>query len=306
MKNTGCGVENPNLPSEPFGMYIDTGSLPSPSPSPYANLLVSSLSTGQVTLIDPTRGNNNVRDPMDQMILNVSQPFFQADASGRHGAFALAPQHPGDPTSTWYMTSNLQATIATFRVAQVGVIVPAVSFSLGGAFAIGTDVRDIVFEPGGNRAFLSENNPPSVLVLDTRVTEGRNPGQPINQLVDIINVCQEPSQMGVRRALVAGSPGSPPLLRTQIYVVCFLSNQMMVVDPDAPDVLDTVLLGRGPNDIAFNFGDDDVTPPKPPARRAFVTQFSEMSVGVIDLDPNSPTRNRLVARIGKPLPPPHP
>jgi YVTN family beta-propeller protein len=99
-----------------------------------------------------------------------------------------------------------------------------------------------------------------------------------------------------------------PRLQTNVYVVCFLSNQVQVVDPDAPGVLDTVLVGRGPNDVAFNFGDSDdpQAPPAPPARRAFVSHFAEMSVGLIDLDPGSPTLDRMVARIGKPVPPPTP
>jgi YVTN family beta-propeller protein len=296
----GCNVEFPTIPSEPFGMRLDSGALV--DGTPYARLLVSALSTGQVTLIDALGGN------ADSMIRNVSAAFFQADSSGRHGAFALAPQHAHDPTSSWYMTSNLQPTIATFRVANAEVIVPSISFSFGGAFAIGSDVRDIQFEPGGNRAFLTENNPPSLLVLDTRTTDMRNPGQPLNQLVDIVNVCQTPSHMGVRRAMVAGAPGTPARLKTDVYVVCFLSNQVMVVDPDAPGVEDTILVGRGPNEVVFNFGDSDDpdAPLTPPARRAFVSQYSEMSIAVIDVDPGSPTRNRMVARIGKPLPPPKP
>jgi hypothetical protein len=237
----------------------------------------------------------------------VSPPFFAADNSGRRGAFGLAPMHPHDPSSPWYMTSNLQPIIATFRVAQVGVVVPALSFSIGGAFALGTDVRDIVFEPGGNRAFLTENNPPSLLVLDTRITPDRNPGQPLNQLVDIVDVCQTPSHMGVRRRQVPGATGTSDRVQTDIYVVCFLSNQLMVVDPDAPGVEDTILVGRGPNDVVFNFGDadDPDAPPPPPNRHAYISQYSEMSIGVVDLDPGSPSKNRMVARIGKPLPPPN-
>ena len=66
-------------------------------------------------------------------------------------------------------------------------------------------------------------------------------------------------------------------------MACFLSNQIMVVDPDAAQVEDTILVGRGPNAMVFNFGDaDDHVTPAPPARRAFVTHFSEMSIGVID------------------------
>jgi hypothetical protein len=145
-----------------------------------------------------------------------------------------------------------------------------------------------------------------VLVIDTRITDMHNPGQPLNQLVDIVDVCQTPSHMEGRRTLVNGAPGTPVKLQTNLYVVCFLSSQLMIVDPDAPQVQDTILLGRGPNDIAFNFGnvDDADAPPAPPARRAWVTEFSQMTIGEIDLDPGSPTQNRLVARLGKPVPPP--
>ena len=62
------------------------------------------------------------------------------------------------------------------------MIVPQPQLQHRRRFAIGTDVRDIEFEPGGNRAFLTENNPPSVLVLDTRVQPTPRPGQPLNQL----------------------------------------------------------------------------------------------------------------------------
>jgi YVTN family beta-propeller protein len=294
-----CKQVQPVLPTEPFGMELDTGSLA--NGTDYARLAISHLASGQVTVIDAKQDNPQYA------VLNVSPSFFAADNTGRRGAFGLAPQHPHDPSSTWYMTSNLQPVLATFRIAQVGVVVPSLSFSISGAFALGGDVRDIAFEPGGNRAFLTENNPPSVLVLDTRVTPERNPGQPINQLVDIVDVCQTPSHMGVRRRQVAGAPGTPDHVHTDLYVICFLSNQVMVVDPDAPGVEDTILVGRGPNDVAFNFGDSDDpdAPPAPPARRAYVSQYSEMTIGVIDADPGSPTQNRMIARIGKPLPPPN-
>src|SRR5262249_35719886 len=126
------------------------------------------------------------------------------------------------------------------------------------------------------------------------------------QLTDIVDVCQTPSHMGVRRGNVQGAPGTPDHVQTNLYVVCFLSSQVMVVDPDAPLVQDTILMGRGPDEITFNFGDDGDpdAPPAPPARRAWVTHYSEMTIGEIDLDPGSPTQNRLVARIGKPVPPP--
>jgi hypothetical protein len=289
-----CTATTMQLPPEPFSMTLDEGVRG--DGTPYARLVLPHLASGQVTLIDATS------DDATHAVQSVSTSFFAADGSGRHGAFALAPRDPGTPGSLWYLTSNLQPTIATFRIADFDVVVPSVTFSVGGAFATGNDVRDVAFEPGGLRAFLTANNPPSVVVLDTAIKQNAAArGQPNNQVVDIIDVCQTPSHMGVRRAIVPGAPGTPGnngRLRTQIFVVCFLSNQVMIVDPDLPAVSDTIIVGRGPNDIAFNFGDQQSPGAGP--RRAYITQFAESTIGVLDLEPGSPTENRLVARIGLP------
>lgn len=285
----GCTSNMTTIPSEPFGLAFDEGKLT--DGSPYARLLVSSLLGGQVLVIDA----NNLRSA--NPIVDVSAPFFAADTTPqhRHGAFALAAQHRGDPTSMWYMTSNIQPTIATFRIADVNVVVPAFNFSIAGTFPVGNDVRSIAFEAGGNRAFFTENNPPSVVVLDTRPQPPPASGTvAINQPVDVIDVCQEPSKLLTRTVQVLNGGGTTQA-RTRVYVTCFLANQMMVIDPDRATVLATILVGRGPNDMALS--DDG---------RGFVANFSEQSIGVLDLDPASPTANRMVARIGIPVPPMNP
>src|SRR5262249_33757133 len=76
-------------------------------------------------------------------------------------------------------------------------------------------------------------------------------GQPANQVVDVIDVCQTPSPLGLRQVLVP-TVGGGQRRQTLLYVVCFLSGQVMVVDPDLGHVLDTILIGGGPNDIAFS------------------------------------------------------
>ena len=237
------------LPTEPFGMVLDSGN--EPTGEPYSRLVVSHLGGGQVSVIDTT-GSPFIR--------SVSQPFFTADAAGHHGAF-----------------------------------------SLSGAFSAGNDGRQIFFQADGNRAFLTENNPPSVVVVDTRPSP-LSSTLPLNQVVDIVDVCQNPSHMLVRSVESAGAPGAPPLPQTRIYVVCFLSNQVMVIDPDRPEVLDTILLGRGPTEIAYY--QRPVAPGAGvPSHRAYVSNFGEWTVSMIDLDPGSPTENRVIARIGLPVPP---
>jgi YVTN family beta-propeller protein len=271
-----CTTGLATIPPEPFAMALDEGKLA--SGQPYQRLVVSHLASGQITVVD-VQAAPYVRD--------VSGPLFAADAAGRRGAFAIAPQRPGDPSAPWYLTSNLQPTIATFRIADVHVVVPSIAFSLGGQFATNNDLRDIIFEEGGNRAFVSVNAPPSLVVLDTRTNpNGTTPGAAVNQVVDVVNICQIPSHMEVRYVQ------TPAGRRPRLYVACFLSNQIMVVDPDAPTVVDTILVGRQPNEIAFD--EDPVRPV------AWVSQFGEHSIGMIDLQRGSPTENRLIARIGLP------
>ena len=297
----GCTEGDNDIPPEPFNMIVDEGARA--DGSPYARLLVGHLSAGAVTLV------NLLGAPV---VADVSPPFFVADQGGRRGAFGIA-RRDGAPAPLYYLTSNLSPAISTFSVTDSpagGLVVPGPVFGISGAFSSGADGRELLFEPGGQRAFLTQNAPPSVAVLDTRDDQPDSRGLPANKIVDLIPICQGPSHMALRQAAEAGPAGVPARLRTRLYVTCFTSNQIMVVDPDRADVEDTVLVGRGPSELAFNFSGPE-TPlaerlPPPRRRRGFVTHYSESSIGVIDLEPGSPTENRLVARIGVPQPPLNP
>jgi DNA-binding beta-propeller fold protein YncE len=291
-----CPTASTTLPPEPFALVLDPpGDQPpgllSDGVTHYRRLVTSHLSGGQVTVID-ARGPPKIE--------SISGQFFSPDQLQRHGAFGLAPMPFGGPRGLWYLTSNNQPTIAGFRIADVEVVTAAFSFSLGGVYQSGADGRDIVFDPDGSRAFLAENNPPSVAVIDTQPSP-TSAGVPANKLVDVIDVCQQPSRIKVVKEVGPGAPGEAPLVQTRVYVVCFLANQVMVVDPDRPLVLDTILVGRGPNDIVVP------SPGAFPTRRAYVTNFGDGSISLIDLEPNDPTatpphttHNRVVARIGLP------
>jgi YVTN family beta-propeller protein len=294
-----CVQGDNDIPPEPFNMLLDEGQ--SPSGATYSRLLVAHLAAGRVTIVN-LLGTPSVGD--------VSPPFFIANQSGRFGAFGLARRD--DPTQPlYYLTSNLNAAISTFYIDETdngGMIQPGAVFSTTGSFSIGSDGRELLFQPDGQRAFMSQNAPPSVAVLDTRLDQPGGRGLPLNKIVDLVQVCQGPSHMAVRQQPVAGPPGAMASLQTKLYVACFTSNQVMVVDPDSARVDETILTGRGPTEITFNFTGDE-TPaaqriPEPAHRRAYVTLYSESTIGVIDLDPGSPTENRMIGRIGLPLPPP--
>jgi hypothetical protein len=288
------------LPPEPFGLYLDEG-------PGYSRLAVSHLLGGEVTLINAGSASPASTDkivPTDRIVLDVRGGFFPADGSGRRGAFALAPIHPGAPVGTpsyWYVTSRISPSVAMFRVADVNLILPAPGFTAGGGpFFAGDDVRDVVVQPDGARAFFVQNHPPALFTLDTRPQESSQSGYPQNEIVDIVDVCQGPSHLGLRRWTEAGAPGAEDRVVTRVYVVCFTTGQVAVVDPDLATVADTILVGRGPNDIAFNFANDDTTVAH---RRAFVTNFTDSTISVIDLERGSSTENRVIARIGVSSPP---
>ena len=277
-----CTADVEQIPVEPFALALDQGTLP--SGAPYAHLLIAHLFGSEVQLVDTLS-----RPPVTQF---VSDPMLDAaDTTGRRGAFSLAAPFPGVYGSNYYLTSNRQSVMATFRLAELGVVLPGPRFSVRGAFASGSDVRDLQFEPGGQRAFFTENLPPSLAVLDTSpATTSTGPGFSRNQVKQVIGVCPSSSHFAVHRYAD----------RTRIYVVCFLAGQVMVLDPDLGRVEDTILVGRGPNEIALNFGDAALDEPNPSKRRGYVSNFSEATIAVLDLDPLSATYNRVIGRIGLP------
>jgi hypothetical protein len=287
------GQGDAQLPTEPFGMRIDEDAA-----GTFRRLLVSSLATGQVSILDISGFPK---------LSGTSTPFFAPSSTGQHGAFALASRTPGDPASLWYLSSNLSSSLSTFRVAAADLIIPQTTVSLQSTFILGTDLRDIEFDPTGDRAFITGAAPPVVITLDTHLQPSPGGDQPANIVSGVIDVCQTPSHMKIRRLLKAGAPGESTLVKTAILVVCFLSSQIMLVDPDAQGVEDTIFSGfGGPNEIDLNYGNfDDPPPPATPwditlPPRGYVTNYLESTLSVVDLDPASPTYNHVIGRIGNP------
>lgn len=309
----GAPSSLPALPPEPFGIALDQGTLTSTidDAQGYARLLVAHLSGGEVTLINaaafrPT-STSDIK-PEENVVYDVHTGFFAGDSQDRRGAFAIAPLRSGDADSYWYVSSRINPTVAMFRVANAGVLLPTIlpagDFNVSnGPFLAGDDVREFAFEPGARRGFFLNDHPPSLFTVDTRIeASGPTAGVPRNFVVDAVSVCQGASHMAVRQWTEPGAEGTPDRQLTRIYVVCFTTGQVMILDPDLALVLDTVQVGTGANDIAFNFGGDILQ--EPLHRRAYVTDYIDMNVSIIDLDRGSPTENRVIARIGITSPPP--
>ncbi len=335
------------VPPEPLELRIDRGCVepgvshargqnpPCKSGEFYQYLVASHLASGQVSAYNLGKSPTLPEPPVLQDVSAL--PLPPGDSAGRRGAYALAPRLPGDLSQPWYVVSRMTGAIASFRLATAAGprVVPGLGLSINNQFSLpNDDIRDIVFEPGGNRAFIALRSPPALAMLDTSLRSGI----PVNQVQGVVNLCLGP--LHVARALIPRSFMSSTIRTTRLYVTCNLSGQVAEIDGDSGDLLDIISIGRSPGDIALNFGqanggtdmDPCVDPyvsdadaktagvtcppagPKTDLRlrpfgqdpalgpRAYISALYDNSIAVLDIDPRSPSFRRVISRIGFPLP----
>ena len=82
------------------------------------------------------------------------------------------------------------------------------------------------------------------------------------------------------------------------YVTCWATGQVFVVDLERGNVVSVIASGNGPHDIIFAPNHPWI--PDHLRLKAYVTNFAENSISVIDLDPDSPTWHKVVGKIGWP------
>ena len=233
------------------------------------HIYLAHLAGGEVSLL--ARKGNEVR------FRDTRSGFFTSSSSIK-GGFAIAPRVPGDQASEMYVSSRVDSVLASFVISNnrvldssrlvIGIVSPA------------NDIRGIAFAPGGERLFLVERRPPSLITLDMTLENGA----PKAEAKTPVEVCPEPSL--VKLGPDPTRPGEEDALLA--YVVCFASNQIYVVDTTLNQVVGEITTGRGPYSLELD----------PIKGRAYVANFLENTVGVIDLDPSHSTYQRMVLRIG--------
>ncbi|MBS1123267.1 MAG: hypothetical protein H6Q90_5495 [Deltaproteobacteria bacterium] len=264
---------NPDLaiPEEPFGAFADTT-------GQFA--VVTHLTSGAVTLIDsPSDGKATVSD--------VSVGVFLPDpTTGARGATGVAGRNPHQNNDIIYVGSRSEDRVQTFTVGRP--VNGASPFLLQGNFffldAVGAntgnsiDSRGLTFSPSGERLYLVNRRPPSLQIFDT--SNGPT-GFPKNEAVGATDICRNASTVTV------ADTGDGE----RAYVTCFQDGQIYVIDPRGQAMVeDIALVGRGPYSVVA----------APNRKKLYVTNFLEDTIAVLDLTPNSPTRNRVVLRIGLP------
>ncbi|MEM6993065.1 MAG: hypothetical protein AAF721_21310 [Myxococcota bacterium] len=149
----------------------------------------------------------------------------------------------------------------------------------GGLFpsSAGPVLGDVAFaDPRGDTLLVLQTNPGALLVVDTSLgLDGEPLDQPSSPPIEL---CAEPSRMviyddaGQRFALVS----------------CFAAALVYVVDLESRRVVDTIVVGTGPHDLAVDEG----------RQALYVANTLESSVSVVDLSRTRATRFQEVARIG--------
>lgn len=118
----------------------------------------------------------------------------------------------------------------------------------------GTDARGLAVAPSGKRAFVVLRSPAALAELDAESYK----------FLDMTTVGAEPSIAAVYEE---SAPGSTPY----VFVLCFLTDQVFIIDPDLMMVVAVRHVGRGPHAIAFDHT----------RRLAYVANFRESTLSVI-------------------------
>ena len=262
------------LPQEPFNVYVD-------SPNGYA--VVTHLTTGAVTLVDSPPGGNAT-------IADVTIGLFAPDQlTGVEGSTGVAGRVSAGADDIIYVGSRSEDRIQTFTIgrpvndAEPYLVQGNFFFldSVGGNAGSSVDTRGLTFSPTGDRMYLINREPPSLQVFDTSL---KTTGLPANKGIGATDICRQASTL---TSLDTGDG-------ERIYITCFSDGQLYVVDPRGQSqVEDIITVGRGPYAVAV----------APSRKKVYVTNFLEDTIAVIDVAPGSPTRNRVVLRIGEVKPP---
>lgn len=265
------------IPEEPFRVAVDSGKQVA---------LVTHLTSGTVTLVSsPRDGAPIVADVLGGLFLAGTQSLVP-------GGSGIAPRKPspvgsagtGADEQLMYVASRTEDRVQMLTVEQPADALPYLVQSnyfflnaVGGNIGGSNDSRGLAFASGGDSMLVINRRPPSLQIYDTTIDET---GLPRNQATAVYDICREAS------GLVVGNAGGGELA----LVTCFREGTMYVIDAAGRRPTDAIVtVGRGPFDLTMSNT----------RKKAYVTNFLEDTIGVIDLAPGSKRQYREVLRIGE-------
>ena len=231
--------------------------------------IVTHLDANAVTLIDSPIGSAASIADVATGLFVPDQTTGLSGTSGVDGANGIV-----------YVGSPYEDRIQTFSVGRPvndapPYLIPEAYFFLdgvGGSSGDSSNTRGLAFSLDKTKLYELNRNPPSVTVLQ---------GQ---QSIAAVDVCLNAEQL----APVATQDGE------RVLVTCFQDGELDIIDPRGLGSLaDAIQVGRGAYAVAV----------APTRNEAFVTNFLEETISVIDIATDSPTHDRVVMKIGVPVAP---
>jgi hypothetical protein len=290
------------LPDEPYALALDEkrGYL-------YVGHLVGNTSvqdTGGVSLFDVSGTGFIAADlfpPAPRFIAPFGSPFppsssglFGVTSLTMHEPLGVAPD-PTDPNRKYLFVSSRYVPQVT-SMFPIGpsicagdenddVIVPAGNTL--NSNLVGAEMRGVEFiepPPGSQpnyaqRAYALQRLPPDLVGFDIAVNES---GAASATPTDLIETCSSPTFLYQHDTGAGEGP--------RLFVNCFDTGEVYVFDPSGPTLVTTFFVGRGPAGMVF----DTARP------LAYVLDFSQNDVSVVDLALGSATQYHVVQRIGFP------
>jgi DNA-binding beta-propeller fold protein YncE len=272
------------IPDEPYNVFADAAN---------GFAIVTHLTNGAVTLID---SNATSAAQIADIRLDV---FAQDPGTGLRSATGVAGRTLGPRTDDIiYVGSRSDDRIQTFTVGHPrndapSFLVPGNYFfldSLGAANGNSLDTRGVQFSPRHdppdprpnlNLLYVVNRRPPSVQIFDTSIGPD---GLPLNRPTGASDICPEASMLAVVDTAIG----------ERAYITCFQDGTIYVVDPRGQSqVEDIITVGRGPFAIAAS----------QTRQQLFISNFLEDTIAVVDVNPASVNKNRVVLRIGIPRAP---
>ena len=253
----------PGLATEPYAVFVD---------SVAEVAVVAHLEGGVVSLIDtPAAGTPTL---VDAVAVGI-RGGLSAIAGRRPGADDVFYAQSSSDDRVFLLTAQRQAGRQPFLLSGGFFFQNAVG-SGAGTGGIAADARGLVFRGGGDRAYFINRAPPALQRYDTSLGPT---GVPLNRVVASTDICRHATGVAV------ADPGDGE----RAYVSCYSDGRLAVVDARSGGAVEaTPLVGQGPTAVAAVAS----------RRLVLVTNFFDDGVAVVDVDPASPYRNRVVLRLG--------
>ncbi len=271
-----------HIPSQPARMAVDTYG--------FRLAYLPHLVDGTISLfrLDGEIGpelvdvRNEFYRPDPYQVLNLAGGFAVAQ---RACTTDSAPAPSRDCTRPYlYTTERFWPGIRTFTVAPgFGAIIPGSEVALLGLNPELAEGRpytgDLVFEDPlvGDRLLVVHTTPPGLSRVDTSIDEN---GSSRNDVMATISLCNDPNLI-----VVHASPSSEALA----FVSCFAADAVAVVELARFDVVKTLAVGDGPNEMVVDSARSVL----------YVVNTRESSLSIVGLDAARPDYLSERARVGQ-------